>query len=297
MAQGQFTLRVLPEFLRDAAIPTSDVLHRLLLFDFETGKTDLLPVHRTALDRYVVPYINSDSYGVQVFVGGLASRAMGRAPAENNQYLAFGRAQRVTRYLEFRSEVRRGRHALIARAYGAKRSVGGLENSEYHRAVLIVVARMPPIPRPPEARRSPGPLPLFNRFKINLTYSIEGGEAVGVGRFFFELDYDRNFPNSPEPSPTRYELRAVGGTIGAPVGSNLGGNAWNSFQSERMCTTADFEGRAGISSVGAWVGYGVGRMALHLYPARGSEILIDPFQTEYSAAIGASILWGPFQRG
>lgn len=188
MSLGQYTSRINEQFLH-SAIPPPPNGQRLLLYDFTTGRPELLPRHREALDRIVLPNLTPGGWGTSVWIGGLASR---RGDTDFNRGLSFARAMNVERYLFERApEVQRltSPHSLTTRYFGERHSVGLTENSEYYRSVLVVVTPTPayrPAPRPPSTPE----LHATNRFRLMLSWGFDGGAYLAFGSYTFIIDYD-----------------------------------------------------------------------------------------------------------
>lgn len=285
---GQFTTRVTQQFYQDIpGLPRETPYMALLLFDFATGDADILSGHDEGLRAQLYPQLGP---GMRIYVVGFASR---RWTDQENMLLSDRRAARVAQRIAFQS----GRSPNVqALCVGETRSQADAdENSAYHRAALIMVYREPPYVEPAQPVRVQ-PLPLSNRFRIALTWGIEGGEAIVGGRYYFVIDYDDEADNAPPSDPCHYRFVGFGGGVGTPAGTQ-GGVAWNRFTYPALASTRDFAGRASLHGAGATAGsLGFSRGGFYLNPDRGPDFSIENFQTEYSAGAGFSIIYGSFYR-
>lgn len=295
MSHGRYTRRITSDFLRDVAPRDMDVVERVLLYDYVTGRPELLAGHREGLRQFVLPHLQETAPRCRVWIGGIASR---RGDADLNRGLGWARAVRVEQYLRSAASglgSLTGRHGLTTTWHGERYSSHHTENSEFYRAVLIVISRAPryvPPPRvDPETRAH-----AFDRFRIRFDWGFDGGGVLAGGASTFVIDYDPAYPNAPASDPAWY--RFVGGGIGGglPVGGSAGDPSapWNSFRAEHVTTTHAFSGLASLASRTA---FGEGRTTLRIWPSGPEgEILIDPFETPnaITIALGASILYGGF---
>lgn len=306
MSLGQYTLRVDQRFLQ-AVAPQPPACHRVLLYDFETGRYDLLPRHREALTQYVLPYLEPNAPPVSVWIGGLASR---RGEEGFNRGLSFARAMTVEQFILQRAPhvaTFGGRHTLTTHYYGERYSTNLTENSEFHRSVLVVMCPFPRPQRPAQPEPAPTRAHSYNRFRILLAGGFDGGEVIAVGSYRFVIDYEPE-PGAPPSDPVMYKLRCGGLGAGAPFSVSAGNpqTHWNSFTSPRVTTTRGFEGYARLGARG-WSLGPVGRRLLgplsegshtflRLLPSASAphDILIEPLQTD-SISFGAVLLSGPFE--
>ena len=141
---------------------------------------------------------------------------------------------------------------------------------------------------------------VFNRFRIRLTGSLEGGELFVMGEFHFLIDYDTSQPNSPPSAPVHYVLRAYGAGGGAPAGASVENPehpAWNAFVAPFVTTTSGFGGQARIGSVGVGYIIGAGHTTLRIFPRATEEVIVfDRLETSGSAVqLGVSLLHGSFE--
>lgn len=134
-------------------------LERIPLYDFITGRPDLLDRHREGLERYVLPWLGERSQPMSVWIGGLASR---RGDESFNRRLARARASMVAGFVFSRTPAAGLRHAVTAESFGETLSRDHTENSEFYRSVLVLVNRPPPLRAPP-----PRPAPSLSRARYN----------------------------------------------------------------------------------------------------------------------------------
>lgn len=220
MSLGQYTLRVDQRFLQ-AVAPQPPACHRVLLYDFETGRYDLLPRHREALTQYVLPYLEPNAPPVSVWIGGLASR---RGEEGFNRGLSFARAMTVEQFILQRAPhvaTFGGRHTLTTHYYGERYSTNLTENSEFHRSVLVVMCPFPRPQRPAQPEPAPTRAHSYNRFRILLAGGFDGGEVIAVGSYRFVIDYEPE-PGAPPSDPVMYKLRCGGLGAGAPFSVSVG---------------------------------------------------------------------------
>jgi len=295
MGNGAYTTRLSERYLREVSPQSRDVVQRVLLYDYDTGRPELLPQHVQGIDRYVLPFLRESSPPCSVWIGGIASR---RGDRLMNEGLAWARARRVEQYIVPRASGLgglTGRHGLMTTWHGERYSAHGSENSAYYRAVLVVIQRAPtyvPPPRPESPQRAQ----MSNRFRIRYDWGYDGGEILVAGASTFVIDYDQVDPRSPAPDPHFYRLVGLGAGGGLPVGGGIGGPnvGWNRFTSERVTTPRRFSGAARLASR---VAGNLGHTVLVIGPAATSEdIRIDPFEVPggVNIALGASWIFGPF---
>ena len=294
MSHGQYTRRITQDFLREVAPRDTEVIERVLLYDFVTGRPDVLERHRDGIRQFVLPHLRDSAPRCRVWIGGIASR---RGDARMNQGLAWARALRVEQHLRGAAPSLgrlAGRHGLTTTWHGERYSTHHTENSEFFRAVLIVISRAPQYvaPPPPPSRQTHA----FDRFRIRFDWGYDGGEILAGGSSTFVIDYNHAYPNAPASDPAWY--RFIGGGVGGglPVGGGVGDPAapWNAFRTTRVTTTHAFSGGASLAGRSA---FGWGRTTLRIWPSGPEgEILVDPLEAPNSTtlALGASILYGPF---
>ena len=284
---GQFSTRITQDFINSLGnLPQGAPYHSLLLFDFITGSAEIRRDHDAALRQHLYNYLGP---GMSIWVIGFASRAGGEY---ENMNLSHSRAGNVARRISFQSGHTRNIGTV---SLGERRSTTGSENSAYRRAVLILVYRRPPYvepPRPPRAQ----PLPFFNKFKISLIGGIEGGEVLVGADYHFLIDYDDRDENAPPSAECEYTLLALGGGIGAPLGTQ-GGICWNYFNAGRNCTPEDFSGRASLGGYGITAGgFSIGNSSFAMFPNNGTPIEFETFQSEIGMSAGISRVYGGFAR-
>lgn len=292
MGEGQYTERINERFLGEVAPPEGQ---RVLLYDFDTGRPELLPRHREGLDRHVIPRLAANAAPTAVWIGGLASR---RGDEELNEALGFARAMAVEQYIlraapELAAFVRR--HSLTTQYFGERYSAHHTENSEYYRSVLVVMRTLPRYEPPP--RREPrARIFATNRFKIQLSWGFDGGEILAFSSSTFVIDYDDHVDGAPASDPIAYKLRAGGfGGGPTPVGGSTGDpTLWNRFTAPAVLTTRGFEGWARLSGWNASLHQGLGRTHLRLIPDACDDILIENVQSASSFGVGGAIVQGPF---
>ncbi len=294
MGSGAYTTRVSDRYLREVAPQGLAAIQRVLLFDYDTGRPELLPRHIEGLDRYVLPYLRATSPPCSVWIGGIASR---RGDHLRNEGLAWARARRVEQYLIPRSGGLGGltsRHGLRTTWHGERYSAYGTENSEYYRAVLIVLQGAPayvPPSRPPTPQRAH----VTNRFRIRYDWGFDGGELGVVGASTFVIDYDLGDPLAPPPDPHWYRLVGGGFGGGLPVGGGAGDASapWNPFVSQRVTTPSRFGGTARLMSR---VAFSAGHTVLRIFPSESDEeIVLDPLETPgVTLALSVSAIFGAF---
>ena len=219
MSRGQFTRQVTERFLESVAPPPINAIDRVLLYDFPTGRSDLLPQHREGLDRHVLPHLGRDAPPTSIWIGGLASR---RGTEAINAPLARRRAVAVARYLDHRQPdltLPLNRHGVMATSFGDRFSHYHTENSELYRSVLVVISRLAPPPAAPSTRPTPrAPPAVFTHFRIRSHgLGFEGGEVVSLGSYGFEVDYDISADGAPPSDRAVYRLRAAGIGGGRPM--------------------------------------------------------------------------------
>lgn len=299
-SRGDYTRRIGEGFLREVA-PRGNVLDRVLLFDFVTGRPDVLPRHREGLRLHVLPHLEPNAVPCWVWVGGIASRrgdasfnrGLASAHARNIEHAILAAVPSLTRLIR--------RHSLRTTWHGERYSTHHTENSEFYRSVLVVIGRYPPTSQP--RRRPPEPLPSgFNRFRIRMVGpGFEGGEVWTGGSYGFELDYDVSVSGSPSSAPAIYRLRGYAGVgLGAPFGASLPDRdgPWNSFTSPVITTPRGFGGAGSMSGGGFSLGHGESSINLTLRPraAGWSAIIINDLRVRgWSAGAGYSSIHGPFQ--
>lgn len=299
MSDGQYTTLVDQRFLNEVA-PRAPTGTRLLLYDFDTGRPDLLSRHAEGLDQYVLPVLHPRGHPTSVWIGGLASR---RGNETFNRGLAFARAGNVERYLVDRAPGLRGvagRHSVSTHYFGERYSTHHTENSPYYRAVLVIL--QPATTSRPRPRTPPPPQAYAtNRFRILLLRGFDGGEVIAFGSYRFLIDYEA-VPGAPASEPVEYQLTAGGGGIGMPVSAGSGNprTDWNPFVCDHVTTTRGFDGRAHWFSYGAGLGIpkvNAGNTSLTMFTEGSSgPIRIDPFRVETSAGLGLTAVYGPFTR-
>ena len=264
MGSGNYTTRLDHRFLQAVAPDGATSRFRLLLFDFDTGRSELGSRHFEALNRYVVSRLGPNQPRCEVWIGGIASR---RGDARFNHGLAWARAAGVESYL--RSQVPglgnlTSQHSLRATWHGERHSVGQSENSEYYRSVLVVITQARPY-RPPARPPARPQLRQTNRFKIRFDWGGEGEVGLSAGIHTYVIDYDQ-IPNAPPPDPVWYRLVGVGFGVGVSVGVGNPMAPWNSFTSQRVTTTRDFRGSARVTSTSASASYrGIGGGVGHTF--------------------------------
>lgn len=294
--------RLRERFLESVTPPPVNAIDRVLLYDFETGHSDLRSEHIQGLQNHVVPYLRPDAPPRSVWIGGLASR---RGDAGSNRSLARERALKVAAHLltARRSLLDFGsRHCLVTEWFGERLSIHHTENSEYYRSVLLVISRAPrpqPTPRPAAPERPQA----FNRFRIRSHgLNFDGGEGVALGSYGFEVDYDPACTGAPDSAPMVYRLRGyVGYGFGAPFGASVADpdGPWNPFQGP-FVTTRGLAGRAAIGGLSTQLGPFTfdSETTLTLLPdaSGNTEIDISPYESSslgVAAALGLVV--GPFE--
>ncbi|MCA9604855.1 MAG: OmpA family protein [Myxococcales bacterium] len=304
MSRGQYTRRITERFLSSVTPPAILGIERILLYDFDTGRSELLEEHREGLVRHVVPYLRRDAPSASVWIGGLASR---RGSEAINIPLARRRAVAVERFLITKVPdlvMPPSRHGIVATSFGERLSTTHTENSEFYRSALVIVSRVarrePPPPEPPR----PPLREQFHRFRIRFKgVQVDGGEILAFAAYSFEIDFDTSAPGSPPSRPVQYRLAAAGLGIGAPVGVQGADpdGPWNPFTCEHLADPGAFDGGAEIASGShQWgpISFG-GATQLTLMPEAtpGSWIVIVPFQSSGSGfALSASVVVGQFRR-
>lgn len=302
MGDGRTTEQIDRRFLESVTPPPIHAYRRVLLYEFDTEGSRLLPGHIEALMRRVVPELRPTSPAGSVWIGGLASR---RGSESINIPLARRRAQAVQIFLlracpnllDFT-----GRHAIVTTSFGETYSAH-TENSEYYRSVLVILSQIV-VPAPPPRPPRPQPPTTFNRFRIRSKgLSFDGGEGYIAGSYGFEIDYDVAFTGSPPSDPVVYRLRGYVGVGGGPVPFGVSvadpDGPWNPFVSPIVTTTRGFSGRAGIGGRNLQLIVDLGSEThLTLLPAaaHGADIAIDDFQTRSMGfAAGFGTVVGPFE--
>lgn len=294
--------RLTPAFLESVSPPPIHAVERVLLYDFDTGRPDLLPMHVEGLHQFILPFLQPSSPPCSVWIGGLASR---RGDESINIPLARHRAVNVATYLlASRPHLleARGRHSVVSQSFGERLS-RHTENSEYYRSALVVVSRLAPY-RPPRRPPPPSVAMAFHHFRIRSHgVSVDGGEVWGLGSYGFEVDYDIGMSGCPPSSPAIYRLRAYGGVAGGlPAGVGLADRdgPWNRFTMPIVTTTRGLEGRASIAGhnvqVLRWTISSETALTLKPDAANGAEVSIDPFVSSgagFAAAFG--VLVGDFE--
>jgi hypothetical protein len=134
--------------------PGAALLHAML-YNFETGKFDLKPEHESWLKTNAAPVLR---HGGTLFLKGMASRL---GSDDLNQWLSGQRIDAVLQCLQ--KQV--GTFPYSPIAYGESRSVGGVEDDEWHRGVELNVVVRPP-PPPPRKIVIPGDDP--HEFEVKL---------------------------------------------------------------------------------------------------------------------------------
>lgn len=77
MSSGRFMRRVTDAFIESVAPPPMNVLDRVLLYAFDTGRSQILPAHRDALRQFVLPWLETDGPALSVWIGGLWALQLG----------------------------------------------------------------------------------------------------------------------------------------------------------------------------------------------------------------------------
>lgn len=304
MSAGNFLRgnRLTSTFLESVSPPPIHAIERILLYDFDTGRPELLPLHIRGLHDYVLPFLRPTSPPCSVWIGGLASR---RGNESINIPLARHRAINVAAYLlESRPHLLEsaGRHSIVTQSFGERLS-RHTENSEFYRAALVVVSRLA-VYRAPRRPPPPPRAMAFNHFRIRSHgLNVDGGEVWGLGSYGFEVDYDLGMPNCPPSSPAFYRLRAYAGIAGgAPAGIGVADRdgPWNRFTVPIVVTTRGLEGRASIGGHNVqllrWTISSETELTLKPDAADGAEIAIHPYRSSgpgFAAAFG--VLVGDFE--
>lgn len=284
---GQYSTRISQDFISSFNnLPSEAPYLKLMLFDFQTGRADIRRGHDEGLRQHLYNYLGPN---MSIWVIGFASRAGGEM---ENMNLSHARAGNVARRISFQSGHTRNIGTV---SLGERRSTSGSENSEYRRAVLILVYRRPPYVEPPRPAR-PQPLPFFNKFRITLIGGLEGGELIVGADYHFLIDYDIRDENAPPSAQCEYTLLALGGGIGAPLGTQ-GGILWNYFDAGRNCTPEDFSGRASLGGYGLTAGeFSIGNSSFAMFPNNGPSVEFETFESEMGVSAGISRVYGGFAR-
>lgn len=284
---GQFSTNVTQEFISSFGnLPTRAPYHTLMLYDFVTNSAEIRQRHSCALRDHLYNYLGPD---MSIWVIGFASRRGGDI---ENMTLSHARAGNVARRICFQSGHPRNVGTV---SLGERRSAGGHENSEYRRAVLVLVYRIPPYVEPPRPPREQ-PLPFFNKFKITLAFGMEAGPGLIGADYHFLIDYDDREENAPPSAHCEYTLLGLGGSLGAPAGSQ-GGILWNYFDARRNCTPEGFSGRASLGGYGISLpGFSIGNSSFAMFPNSGQNVEFETFQVENGMSAGYSRVYGGFFR-
>lgn len=299
---GAYTTLLTERFLASVTPPPLHTLVGILLYDFVTGSSELLPAHKEGLNRHVIPFLDPDGPPTSVWIGGLASR---RGSEAINIPLARRRALAAEGHLiHFRPELVMplSRHGLVATSFGERMSTTHTENSEFYRSALVILSRFAPPPSPPPVRTPPPLQTIFNHFRVRAYgLQIDGGELVAFGSYGFEIDYDISFPNSPPSNPVVYRLRGMGGGGGLPFGGQWAdlNSPWNAFTSPFVTDTSGFAGNGRLTTMGGQLGSrGASTTVLTLMPSATSESLrIEGFQSSgRGLGLGGASITGRFER-
>ncbi len=224
---------------------------------------------------------------MSIWVIGFASRAGGQM---GNMSLGQARAATVVRRISFQPGDTRNVGTI---SLGESGSTFGSENSEYRRAVLILVYRRAPYREPPRPRREQ-PLPFFNTFQISLLGGLEGGPWLAGADYHFWIDYDTCHEDAPPSARCEYSLTALGGGIGLPFATQ-GGVRWNYFDAGRHCTAEDFSGTVPLGGYGLTVHeFSIANNSFAVFPSDGEPVEFETFETEMGLSAGYSRIHGAF---
>ena len=286
---GQYSTRISDERVRDLTRLPAPYYSKLLLYDYDTGDAEIGGVHQEAIEDHFIKYLR----GVPstIWIGGLASRL---GEEGRNRRLSILRAQNVSRRVAFLSGSNIGSRSIVTTQFGESMSVGGDEDSSYHRAVLLVAVRRPPLQQSPPTPPVPRTL-TFDRFRLRMLGGFDGGPLVIAGAYQFEIDYDSRQPLSPPSSIVRYRFIGAGLGYGAP-GSVTAQGPWNYFRTTRNCSTYSFAGRGQLGSLADPGAKGGGGTYFNLITSRYGAIEFSPLEVGPSSAFGVSSLEGPFRR-